>query len=149
MFVQKYDVPARDGGFTMKYWSPCNIPVIPEQGRRAVGVVHSVEDVTTFWTALLGQEMPTAGIVVPPVLARALTRNALAYERAGQEVAELRVALESRVVIEQAKGVLIGRHGCSPEEAFAELRTIARSSRRPLREVAFEVVQDALGRHTP
>jgi hypothetical protein len=148
MFVQKYDVPSRDGGFTMKYWSPSNIPVVPDQGRRPAGVVHSVEDVTGFWTGLLGQEVLQTGAAVPPVLARALARNARAFERAEQELAELRLALESRVVIEQAKGVLMGRHGCAPDEAFAELRTIARSTQRRLHEVAFEVVRDALGRRS-
>jgi AmiR/NasT family two-component response regulator len=47
------------------------------------------------------------------------------------------------VVIEQAKGVLIGRHGLSARQAFERLRGQARDQRRPLSEVAAELVAAA------
>ena len=59
------------------------------------------------------------------------------------EVAQLRQALVSRVWIEQAKGVLAGTQGISPEAAFQRLRARARSSSRKLADLAQEVVQDA------
>jgi AmiR/NasT family two-component response regulator len=34
------------------------------------------------------------------------------------EVQDLRAALKSRPVIDQAKGMLIAEHGCTPDEAF-------------------------------
>src|SRR5438067_2537461 len=49
-------------------------------------------------------------------------------------------ALESRIVIEQAKGVLIERLRLVPDEAFTILRRAARSSRLKLHELAGEVV---------
>jgi ANTAR domain-containing protein len=55
--------------------------------------------------------------------------------------AQLERALASRIVIEQAKGVLRERFGWSIEEAFAVLRLAARSSRLPLRTVARGVVE--------
>jgi hypothetical protein len=59
------------------------------------------------------------------------------------EVAQLRRALASRVWIEQAKGVLVATWGVSPDEAFQQLRTQARSSSRKLADLAREVVQEA------
>jgi GAF domain-containing protein len=59
------------------------------------------------------------------------------------EVAQLRQALVGRVWIEQAKGVLAGTRGISPDAAFQQLREQARSSRRKLADLAQEVVQDA------
>lgn len=53
---------------------------------------------------------------------------------------QLQEALDSRVVLEQAKGVLAERHRIHPDEAFAQLRARARTERRRLREVASEVV---------
>ena len=52
----------------------------------------------------------------------------------------LRGALESRIVIEQAKGVLAERYSLSLDEAFALLRDAARSSRTRLRSLAETVV---------
>jgi PAS domain S-box-containing protein len=49
---------------------------------------------------------------------------------------ELQAALESRVVIEQAKGFLCGRDGGTPEAAFLRLRRHARDHNLTLRELA-------------
>lgn len=53
---------------------------------------------------------------------------------------QLQAALNSRVVLEQAKGMLAQQAGVSVEEAFTVLRTHARRSGRGLREVAADVV---------
>ncbi|MFH8348126.1 ANTAR domain-containing protein [Streptomyces sp. NPDC018045] len=58
--------------------------------------------------------------------------------------AQLEHALETRVVIEQAKGALTARHALSPDAAFAVLRGYARSHRRLLTDVAREVVEGRL-----
>jgi GAF domain-containing protein len=54
--------------------------------------------------------------------------------------AQLQLALTSRVLIEQAKGVLMEREGVDAEHAFELLRRRARSSERKLAEVAREVI---------
>lgn len=57
---------------------------------------------------------------------------------------QLRRALHSRVVIEQAKGMLAQRHATGPDEAFSSLRTYARRHQRPLTGVAEDLVAGAL-----
>jgi hypothetical protein len=60
--------------------------------------------------------------------------------------AQLQEALETRVVIEQAKGVLAERFGLEPDRAFDVLRRGARSNRIPLRTLAEQVLS---ARQTP
>jgi hypothetical protein len=66
---------------------------------------------------------------------------------------QLQVALDNRVVIEQAKGALAQAHGLSLDEAFTMLGDYARSRGRRLSEVAAELTTDALAlssdRHGP
>ena len=52
---------------------------------------------------------------------------------------DLRLALPNRLVIERAKGVVMGATGCTPDEAFVHLRQASQRSNRPLRELAEEV----------
>jgi hypothetical protein len=54
--------------------------------------------------------------------------------------AQLRRGLESRIVIEQAKGVLAEREGLSADAAFAGMRAYARNRNLRLRDVAVAVV---------
>lgn len=57
---------------------------------------------------------------------------------------QLQSALNSRVLIEQAKGTIAERHGTSPEQAFGVLRGYARSQNRRLSEVASEVIAGSI-----
>ncbi|KAA9153003.1 GAF and ANTAR domain-containing protein [Amycolatopsis acidicola] len=63
-----------------------------------------------------------------------------AFRRHEVLVEQLQTALNSRIVIEQAKGVLAERLGVGVTEAFRALRTYARSSGRRLADVAAAVV---------
>jgi AmiR/NasT family two-component response regulator len=54
---------------------------------------------------------------------------------------QLRTALASRIVIEQAKGVLIERIDLPPEDVFQLLRMAARRSRRNIHELAEEILK--------
>ena len=69
-------------------------------------------------------------------VATAYLVNARLREASSRQVAQLQEALDSRVVIEQAKGMLAERHTESPGEAFARMRRHARSKQLALREVA-------------
>lgn len=57
-----------------------------------------------------------------------------------RENAQLRQALESRIVIEQAKGVLAERYATAVDVAFELLRRAARSSQLRLHDLAADVV---------
>ncbi|GAA2755203.1 ANTAR domain-containing protein [Actinopolymorpha rutila] len=59
-------------------------------------------------------------------------------------VMQLRTALNSRIVIEQAKGVISEQHRIDVAAAFTVLRGYARGHRRKLTEVAAEVVEGKL-----
>ena len=61
---------------------------------------------------------------------------AVRVQRLEAEVAGLRRAMASRGVIEQAKGVLAERLGCSPEDAFAHLSAMSQRSNVRLGDVA-------------
>jgi GAF domain-containing protein len=54
---------------------------------------------------------------------------------------QLQGALNSRVLIEQAKGMLAERHGLDPADAFTLMRTYARRSGSPLLAIAQRVVE--------
>jgi hypothetical protein len=62
-------------------------------------------------------------------------------ERLSIRCAQLQHALDSRIVIEQAKGVLAMRLQTTPDQAFAVLRHVARSNRCPIHDVARQVVE--------
>ena len=74
---------------------------------------------------------------------------ALLQERAisrGETLTEqLQGALNSRIVIEQAKGAIAQAHDISVDDAFLKIRAYARSHNRTLRDVAHAIVNDADG----
>jgi AmiR/NasT family two-component response regulator len=75
------------------------------------------------------------------VEARALLARLLSVvEATAERRAQLEHALESRVVIEQAKGVLAERFRIGIDEAFLLLRRAARTNRIKLRDMAAKVV---------
>ncbi len=61
------------------------------------------------------------------------------HELRGQ-VHQLKGTLANRVNIEQAKGVLVERHGMTPDDAFEALRQRARDQRRSLDEVCVHII---------
>ena len=64
--------------------------------------------------------------------------------RQAERIRHLQRALDSRVDVEQAKGVLAARHGIDPDGGFERLRRHARDHNAPLREVARAVVEGRL-----
>ena len=69
---------------------------------------------------------------------RAIRRNELLAE-------QLQTALNSRIVVEQAKGALAQMHGVSVDQAFELLRSYARSTGTRLSDVARRIVTDPDG----
>src|SRR5205823_869691 len=65
--------------------------------------------------------------------AAALLANAQAHDRTVQLVEQLHESLASRAVIEQAKGILMARQGCSADAAFEILRRASQARNRKVR----------------
>jgi hypothetical protein len=65
-------------------------------------------------------------------------------EEATVAQAQLQRALDSRVVVEQAKGYLAQRRGLDVDAAFQRMRAHSRTTRTPLAVVAAEVIADRL-----
>ena len=63
------------------------------------------------------------------------------------ENANLQRALDSRIVIEQAKGILAERFDVDVHEAFRVLRLAARNNRVRLRDLAARVVESRVTPH--
>lgn len=77
-----------------------------------------------------------------PTLDLALARS--------RETRELRQTLESRKIIERAKGALMKRYGLSEDEAFRRLRRTAMDNRRPMVEIARALlVSESVTRDVP
>ena len=66
--------------------------------------------------------------------------NAQAYWDAHQLSQNLATAMQSRAVIEQAKGILMGVQRCTADEAFQILVRASQRENRKLREIAEELV---------
>lgn len=88
--------------------------------------------------------------------AQVLADVATAYLLRAGELAEARKlgeqlqhALDSRIVIEQAKGMLSRDHSISVDAAFDLLRSHSRRTNTPLREVAHSVVHDGVELRNP
>jgi AmiR/NasT family two-component response regulator len=82
-------------------------------------------------------ESPSAAL---PVEIDEISRLKRLNEALLEQTRQLQEALDSRIVIEQAKGVLSERHGIGLEGAFDVLRGAARSRRLKLHALAAWVV---------
>jgi len=120
---------ARDAGFRMAHALPLRLR------RDVIGAMN------IFDTEL--REMTSLQVNLSQFLADAATIGILQERSLRQQTdiaGHLQGALNSRVVIEQAKGVVAEQQHVSMEEAFAMLRGYARSGRVPLSELADAIV---------
>jgi GAF domain-containing protein len=69
-----------------------------------------------------------------------LLETAAGARLAGTKAEQLQFALDHRILIEQAKGALMEREGIGATEAFGLLRSVARSERRKVAEIAQRVL---------
>jgi GAF domain-containing protein len=67
--------------------------------------------------------------------------NASLYESTADLARHMQQALHSRAVIDQAKGIIMARQHCSPEEAFLMLSQASQRSNRKLRDIAQAMVE--------
>ncbi|MBB5111303.1 AmiR/NasT family two-component response regulator [Micromonospora echinospora] len=72
--------------------------------------------------------------------------NAHLYESTSTLAQQMREAMRSRAVIEQAKGIIMGQRRCSADEAFTLLAKLSQDTNRKLRDVAEALVARAVER---
>jgi hypothetical protein len=70
--------------------------------------------------------------------------NAVLYRLALEEARQLRQAMMSRAGIEQAKGMIMLNHRCTPDEAFEHLSQTSARTHRKLRDVADDLIRASL-----
>jgi len=107
---------------------------------QAVGVVVVFSTAVRHWTP-----EGELALIAFTDLAALLIASTMQGEQRSELASQLQRALDSRVVIEQAKGVLVAQEKVAPQEAYEHMRAQARSQRRKLSEVAAEVVASARG----
>jgi signal transduction protein with GAF and PtsI domain len=122
-----------------------SVPVI--SAGKAIGVInvhhrerheHTAEEISTL--QFIGEQMGTA-------IAKSLLEEENA--RLAEETAEARRQLETRKVVERAKGILQRRENITEEEAYLRMRNESRRLRRPMKELAEAIIlAEELGRKT-
>jgi len=104
----------------------------------AVGVVAVLSEKRRPWSA--EEEL---AVLAFTDLAALLIASMTQGQQQSELAAQLQGALQTRAVIEQAKGVLIGQRGLSAQAAYEQLRAQARAERRKLAAVSAELVRNA------
>jgi GAF domain-containing protein len=104
----------------------------------AVGVVAVLSEDRRPWSA--EEEL---ALLAFTDLAALLIATMMQGQQQSELSAQLQGALNSRAIIEQAKGVLIGQQGLSAHAAYEQLRAQARAERRKLVAVSAELVRNA------
>jgi len=107
----------------------------------AVGVVAVLSEQRRPWSA-----EGELALLAFTDLAALMIASMMQGQEQTELAAQLQSALNSRAIIEQAKGVLIGQHGLTAHQAYEKLRAQARSERRKLAAVSADVVRNAAGR---
>jgi GAF domain-containing protein len=117
--------------------SSLSVP-LPYQGS-AIGALNNY---STKPAAFASAESLRAATDVAEVIAVAVA-NADAHAQLFDQARNMRVAMESRAVIEQAKGVLMAQRHVDAEQAFEILREASQRYNRKLRDIAAGIVESA------
>ena len=104
-------------------------------GGRVIGALNAYRKEPTGWAP---EELDAAMLFAN--VATAFIANATAYSDQATLATRLQGALDSRVLIEQAKGVLAERDHITMDEAFETMRRHARNQRLKLRDAAADVL---------
>jgi GAF domain-containing protein len=115
---------------------------VPSSSKQATVVLVGASIHPRQW-----RDAEVAAIRVLADLAAGAVAQASEVGRVRRVADQLQEALDHRLVIEQAKGVLVGEYGCTLDQAFAILRRHARRNNVTVRSVAQAVV--SLGLRPP
>ncbi len=120
--------------------SSLSIP-LPYQGS-SIGALNNY---STHPAAFADPASLAAGLEVAEFVAIAVA-NADAHWQLGEDARNMRRAMESRAVIEQAKGVLMAQRKVDADVAFEILREASQRYNRKLRDIATGIVDSVQGR---
>jgi uroporphyrinogen-III synthase len=118
------------------YQAFLSVPIV--SGGELIGVInvhhrsahdHSSEEISTL--IFIGEQL---GVTI--------SKNLLEEENARllEETQEMKRELETRKLMERAKGILQQNHNITEEEAYLRLRNQSRRLRRPIRELAEAII---------
>ena len=124
-----YGIAAREAGIAAIAGIPMRL-----DGQK-IGTLNLYSNTRREWSE---EDLDAAHVLADIASSYIINASKLAQQRRLNE--QLQEALDSRVVIEQAKGVLAAERGISVDDAFELLRRHARSYRTSLRSVAEAVV---------
>jgi GAF domain-containing protein len=122
-------IAALEAGVVALAGIPCH------DGHQALGALNLYDTAVHRWSAA---ELERAQVLAD--MATGYLVNASRLQQARRVNEQLQRALDNRVVIEQAKGILAAHDGISVDRAFDRLRAYARSHRATIRAVADAVV---------
>jgi GAF domain-containing protein len=114
--------------------SSLSVP-LPYQGT-SVGALNIY---STKGAAFATPESLQAGLEVAEAIAVAVV-NADAHAQLSDQARNMRLAMDSRAVIEQAKGVLMAQRHVDADQAFEILREASQRYNRKLRDIALGIV---------
>ena len=115
------------------YRGMASVPM-PSEGT-PIGVVTLYDSDARAWE---DEDLETAGLLANLAAGHVMLAQSLADSRTLNQ--QLQHALDGRVVVEQAKGMLAARHGLDVNAAFDRLREYARAHRLRVHDVARDVV---------
>jgi AmiR/NasT family two-component response regulator len=112
------------------------VAAVPIRDGKVIGTIDLYDTVTRHWSE---REVKIATLLAHMAAGYLHSSATIEAERRTRE--QLQSALESRVVIEQAKGILAASQRISVDEAFRRLRKRANDQRKSLRSIAESVVE--------
>lgn len=118
--------------------SSLSVP-LPFQGA-SIGALNNYARKTS---AFASDDSLAAALEVAEVVAVAVA-NATAHAELEEQARNMRLAMESRAVIEQAKGVLMAQRRIRADQAFEVLRDASQRYNRKLRDIAQGIVASAI-----
>jgi len=124
-----YGRAAREAGFAAILGVPMRLD------SEKIGTLNIYSNTRREWSE---EDTDAARVLADIASSYVINASKLVQQRRLNE--QLQEALSSRIVIEQAKGILAAEHGISIDKAFEILRRHARSHRASLRSVAEAVV---------
>jgi hypothetical protein len=150
----RYDIPdtRRRGRFIEKRWVIGLSPVAADGEVLGVAVrvhditqapEHLVEVLAGYCEALADGDLGTAAARQRLDSLRDYLALVEEHARLATEAADMREALKSRPVIDQAKGIVMADRHCTPEEAFEVLRRLSMQSNVRVADVAAALVYQA------